>query len=702
MRRMWSERTITALVILATGCASLPVPQEGLEARVSAVIERRGLGADALLVVDNLLRHGPPAPRAAPAVVLEVLARPLDAANASELFRRAVPESLTRLPKQRSATQASFEELLKTYLGELAEAQRMLRAASKAFDEDLLAAHLAQGRLGSADLASVAGALDAAQLERANLLFMDATLRFAREMHDLPGEPRRFESAIGTVVIGSRGNDRHGAEAALIIDPGGDDVYERAPARGGAVSVIVDLGGNDEYRGSDLALRGLSAIVDLSGNDRYAMEGPGLAAAVAGAALLLDFAGNDSYEATFFAQGAGAFGIGALIDLGGDDRYRLEAWGQGFGLAGGLGLLWDRSGDDRYAAGGVPDAFDRGGGVSGAQGAAFGKRGRIGGGIGILRDDGGDDIYEAQMFAQGLGYYYGLGLLWDLGGNDHYHAVRYAQGNGVHQAVGVLRDEAGDDRYAISLGYGQGMGLDVAVGTLVDGGGDDAYRAHFGAQGAATANGFGLLADLGGTDRFALGPDDHAWGRAEWLRGLPSVGVLLHGPSVTFTRDAAPIASSPNSIELGGPLGNTPVAVQPMTADTCPSLEAGEMLLCRVRDASASEAKTVWRALAELLIADPTTPLAGWIAIALGRRPPPQAQADELAAMLAKHPSCHTKALALRGWPTLPAAQAGLRSSCWRLQAAARAAFARLGAPLPAQAPLPSFLRGIAPQEDTY
>ena len=31
------------------------------------------------------------------------------------------------------------------------------------------------------------------------------------------------------------------------------------------------------------------------------------------------------------------------------------------------------------------------------------------GGIGILRDERGDDRYEAQMFAQGSGYYFALG-----------------------------------------------------------------------------------------------------------------------------------------------------------------------------------------------------------------------------------------------------------------------------------------------------
>jgi hypothetical protein len=701
MRRMWSGRTITALTIVAaTGCAVPLVPDEGLEARIAAVLERRGLGSDALLVIDNLLRHGPPSPRAAPALVLELLSRPLAAADASELFRRTVPQSLIAFSKQ-DPGKASFEELLKTYLDELAEARRMLRAASKTFQEEALLRQLAEGVPSSGELLRLADTLDMAQLERANLLFIDATARFVRSLRaggELPNEGKTFESAIGTVSIGTRGNDRHGPDAALIIDPGGDDIYERAPARGGAVSVIVDLGGNDEYRGSDLALRGLSAIVDLSGDERYAMDGPGLAAAIAGVALLIDFSGNDSYEAKFFAQGAAAFGIGALIDLGGEDRYRLQAWGQGFGLGQGLGLLWDRGGDDAYAVAGVPDVFNRGGGLSGAQGAAFGYRGRLGGGIGILRDDGGDDLYEAQMFAQGLGYYYGLGLLWDLGGNDRYHAVRYAQGNGVHQAAGVLRDEAGDDRYAMSVGWGQGMGLDVAVGALVDASGDDAYRAHAGAQGAATANGFGLLADASGADRFELGPEDRGWGRAEWLRGLPSVGVLLHGSTAQFTRDGKSIVVSVKN--LGGPRGDAPVAVQAPTEDSCPAPDAGEALLCRLRDAGAAEVQTIWRELEEVLVADPATPLAGWIAIALGRRPPPQAA--KIAQFLDRNENCAVRALALRGWPTLAAAQAGLRSGCWRLQAAARAAFVRLGMPLPGEATLPSFLRAIPPQEDTF
>jgi hypothetical protein len=537
-------------------------------------------------------------------------------------------------------------------------------------------------------LLGLADAIDAAQLERANLAFIGATARFAAGVRRAPIalQARAFETPIGKVAIGTRGNDRHGPDAALVIDPGGNDVYERAPARGGAIAVIVDLAGDDEYRGSDLVLRGFSAIVDVAGDDRYRME-HGLGSAIAGASLLIDVAGNDSYSAKFFGQGAAAFGFGALVDLAGDDRYRLEAWGQGLGIAGGVGLLWDRGGADAYAVAGVPDPFRRGAGLSGAQGAGFGLRGRIAGGIGILRDDSGDDVYQAQMFAQGSGYYYGLGLLWDRGGADRYDAFRYAQGNAAHQALGVLRDERGDDRYALASIYGQGMGLDVAIGVLIDGGGGDLFTAHALAQAAATANGFGLLAHHG-EGRFELADDRQGWGRAEWLRGLPSVGVLLHARGAQFSPNGNPAAPPPE---------NPPVSAQPRSADRCPSDDPGEALVCRVRDSP--DVEGTWKELESLLRSDVQTPFAGWIAIALARRPP--ANGEEIARLLAQRESCNVRALALRGWPTLEAASAGLGSDCFRLQAAARAAFVRLGVPLPADARLPAFLRSIPPQEDT-
>lgn len=505
---MWSGRTIALLAGLLAACAPLPPAP-----------------APAFSIEANPRRD--PVPRAAPPVVVELLRAPRRAAEVEPLFARNVPRELH--------WDATAADTLGTYLENLARAQALLRAALRDIDEGALLRRLAEGLPSASQLLAVGDAVDMAGIERASRLFVEATARFAAGA--AATEARSFASPIGTVVIGSRGNDRHAPGAALIIDPGGDDEYQRAPVRGGAVSVIVDLAGDDRYSGSDVVLGGLSAIVDFAGDDRYEMDGPGLGAAIAGASLVVDYAGADAYEAGYLGEGAAAFGLGALIDLGGDDRYRVRAWGQGFGLAHGLGLLWDRSGNDRYEAAGEPDFYQRGSGLSGAQGAAFGFRGRLAGGIGILRDDAGEDRYSAQMFAQGIGYYYGLGVLWDRGGGDEYRAFRYAQGNGAHEAVGVLRDESGDDRYAIANGYGQGMGLDLAVGALVDGAGDDAYGAHFAAQGTATANGFGLLSDPGGDDRFSLGPSDYAWGNAEAYGGLPSAGVFAPGDGAKFTRD---------------------------------------------------------------------------------------------------------------------------------------------------------------------
>ena len=653
------------LALLVAGCATLPAPQD-LEARVAAQLERRGLGAEALLVPANLLAHRLPPPRAAHPAVLRLLEQPLAAADAARIFGDAVPPALG---EPGEAAPAAFEDLLKIYLDEMAAAVQLLRAATRDFAEPDFS-----GGLPPPDaLLALAEAVEHEALERANRAFVDATVRFAKGMRMVTNVPtaRTFSSPVGTVTLGSRGND----------------IHERAPVRGAAFSVVVDPGGDDEYRGSDLAVRGFSAIIDLSGNDRYEMSA-GLGAALAGAALVLDFAGNDSYQAKYFGLGAAAFGFGALVDLGGDDRYTLDAWGQGFGLAGGTGLLWDRGGNDRYAARGVPDPFGRGSGLSGAQGAAFGARGRIAGGLGILRDDGGDDRYEAQMFAQGTGYYYGLGLLWDRGGDDSYEAYRYAQGHGAHQAVGVLRDESGHDRYGVTDAYGQGMGLDMAVGILFDGGGDDSYRAHAAAQGTATANGIGVLADEAGADRYALSPDDRGWGSAWWLRGLPSVGVLLRSGSAQFARAGKPMSAPPE---------NPPLIVQPNTADRCPAEDPGEALLCRVLDAP--DLEQTWAELKAILEKDAATPLAGWIALALARRPP--ANAEEIAALLAQRESCNVRALALRARPTLAAAQTGIRSSCFRLQSAARAAFVRLGEPLPGDAALPLFLHALPPQDDT-
>jgi hypothetical protein len=765
-----------ALALLVAACVTGPRGETrrdaALSARVDAVLARRGLGPDALSVIENVTRHDTLRPSVAPPIVSELLARPLAALAAGALFDRVVPaalrslvdEAATAAPAPRAP--AALRDLLDPYLAELADAQRELRSAlpGGSFDPREL-----DGELPATDrLRAIAASLDRPRLEGATTRFLGATARFVRAVRaagplvSWPAEAVRFESAVGTVSIGTRGDDAHGPDAAVILDPGGNDTYERRALRGG-VSVIVDLGGEDAYRGGDVVVHGLSAIVDVSGNDRYTMDGAGLGAAIAGVSLVVDVDGDDVYEADVFGQGAAAFGLGALVDLRGNDTYRLRAAGQGLGLPGGLGLLWDGDGDDRYVAGGLPDAFGRGGGLSLAQGAGNGVRTALGGGVGILRDDAGHDAYTAEMFAQGMGYYHGLGLLWDRAGSDRYRAVRYAQGSGVHEAAGVLRDESGDDRYELTVGVGQGMGLDLAVGVLYDGGGNDRYRARDLAQGTATANGSGLAVDTGGADRWAMGADRRAWGRAEWLRGLPSVGVLLYDPAqAVFEHDGVVVTPPPDSAALGGPFAAAPVAHEPPLVPVCrptspaavasgvPLAEAlrrvapgfyggdvdaaidaevrrrlmtrlqasvaelppddfdatwslGEALTCALTRATAAEAAAMWIEMERVLTADPASPFAGPIARALLARPPESSGLAPMLRALDGHPRCGVRVAALRLRDAVAqdaasrssatqAAQAALRSPCWRLQAAALEILERSGvAPDPA-AVSPSFL----------
>ena len=669
-----------------------------LEPRIARLLDERGLGPEALSIIGNTLSHEAPPPRAAPQLVSDLLARPLEALDAAAIFDRVVPRPLLgaaspAAPVTRAQAGAQpFRQLLDAYVAEVALARAELLAATgnAPLDEAaLLADVLANGHPSADRLLQVAAATDLDGLAVANERFITATVRFAHALRtatDVPAQTTRIESPVGTIVIGSRG----------------DDVHELAPATRGAISVVIDLGGNDTYTGADVALRGFSAIIDFAGDDRYDMRA-GLGAAIAGASLLVDHAGNDRYRARLLGQGAAGFGLAALIDLAGNDTYELDAWGQGFGLPGGVALLWDAGGNDRYTARGPAGGYDRGGGLSGAQGAGMGPRTMLAGGIGILRDDAGDDEYFAEMFAQGTGYYYGLGVLWDRGGNDRYRAVRYSQGAGTHEAVGVLRDEAGNDRYELGVGVGQAMGLDLAVGVLYDAAGDDIYTAGLLAQAAATANGIGVLVDLDGANRWEIGEGERQWGHGEWLRNMPTFGVMLYDPArASFVSGGKALAAPPaaRKVTEPEPAMTCPagVAVDPREIETVRKdyfealLELSARVRCAAKD-DAAKAEALWRALDAELARDPATPLGATIALAWREASPPTQLQPRMLARLDAHPYCSVRAAALSAVPRADVARRALGSNCYRLQAAALRTLERLGEPAPADAPLPRFLR---------
>jgi hypothetical protein len=92
-------------------------------------------------------------------------------------------------------------------------------------------------------------------------------------------------------------------------------------------------------------------------------------------------------------------------------------------------------------------------------------------------------------------------------------------------------------------------------------------------------------------------------------------------------------------------------------------------LRCALKGASPEQAKAMWNAFEKTLDADPASPYAGMIAVALRERPPPEAQRQRLLERIATHPSCGVRTAGLELDGSVAAAQAALESSCWQLQA---------------------------------
>src|SRR5207247_431231 len=139
------------------------------------------------------------------------------------------------------------------------------------------------------------------------------------------------DTDLGKVIVGGVGRNVYTNEAFLIIDLGGDDVYESSA--GGANGLVG---------------RPISIVIDLSGNDQYISrrsfsQGSG----VFGIGILVDCAGDDEYEAKHLSQGAGFFGCGLLADYGGHDKFVADTFAQGAAEFG-AGILWQRDGDTEY------------------------------------------------------------------------------------------------------------------------------------------------------------------------------------------------------------------------------------------------------------------------------------------------------------------------------------------------------------------
>jgi hypothetical protein len=109
------------------------------------------------------------------------------------------------------------------------------------------------------------------------------------------------------------------------------------------------------------------------------------------------------------------------------------------------------------------------------------------------------------------------------------------------------------------------MGLDLSVGVLVDEDGENQYSGPVLVQGAATANGIGVLLAGGRKNLFRTpGADQRNWGNTpDGARCLPSFGILLYDERASaFEADSRPLVPPLQSAGFGGPGGMAPQPLQ--------------------------------------------------------------------------------------------------------------------------------------------
>jgi hypothetical protein len=326
------------------------------------------------------------------------------------------------------------------------------------------------------------------------------------------------DTPFGKIIIGGTGNNSYrsdapnGADAAVIIDLGGDDMYKNNAGGSTAkipCAVVIDLSGNDVYESTDngaqgAGILGVGVLLDYAGNDSYIGMRLCQGASAMGVGALIDHAGNDTYRSRALSQGFALWGVALLDDKDGDDSYEGDMMVQGVGAPKGVGILNDRAGNDKYYAKGMyQTSYGNPGVFEGwSQGIGIGFRQIAAGGIGFLRDGGGSDVYEGGCFAQGGGYYFGWGILYDASnGNDVYIGSRYNQGFAAHQALGSFIDEGGDDKYLTRCFVHAGLSWDETIVLFIDKGGNDYYGdSEAFSLGATAHNAISIFEDLGGKD----------------------------------------------------------------------------------------------------------------------------------------------------------------------------------------------------------
>ncbi len=383
--------------------------------------------------------------------------------------------------------------------------------------------------LAAADGLDAFGAkVDFRQLYRGAEVVHRALSRFEESppSWDLEGKVK-FLTPLGFVALGGTGPETFQATSPghlLVLDLGGNDKYMGvlgATRFGVPLSVILDLGGDDVYENDDEPLPsfaaghlGYAVMVDVEGDDTYLSNYNSLASACLGVAILDDRAGNDSYSSVNFSQAAAMLGVALLRDGAGEDKYYSFRASQSYASYRGASLLLDVDGNDSYVAEAeiniYPSAQNSKYNANMSQGAGQGYRNdaaglpnSYSGGVALLADLQGDDIYSAGLFAQGVGYWFGVGFHLDVAGNDEYDGIWYNFGASAHFAGGVHGDWEGDDTYFCLQDQCLGEGRDYSIGFMLNGSGKDSYWGKADRNiGAGDLYGTGIFWDQEGEDSY--------------------------------------------------------------------------------------------------------------------------------------------------------------------------------------------------------
>lgn len=284
----------------------------------------------------------------------------------------------------------------------------------------------------------------------------------------------------------------------------------------GDVLAVEQIGGRWFVYGgagpNEYDLSRIDVVVDAGGNDTYRYPSNSRPQVQ----LVIDQAGNDRYVGEKDAAGPASamLGVSIVIDGQGNDHYEGGLRSCGVGVMG-IGLILDVNGNDTYQ------------GTQWSIGAGYYGFG------GIVDLDGGD-VYLAQRYSQAIGGPRGLGLILDVRGNDLYRAngpvpsgygdpgvySAFSQGIGIGcwfpwtggfdtGGMGVLADLGGDDRYDVGE-FGQGVGFYFGMGILYDRDGRDLYYGGRYGQATSAHGGIGILADDAGDDTY-WGTIAEAW-----------------------------------------------------------------------------------------------------------------------------------------------------------------------------------------------